>query len=119
MSSTRASPPHTGNQPSAEKEAATTDSSQPTVFRKSDFSFHPDFSDIVNLILTGSQQDEIGKAVAQLEERFEYGRRVLQDLPGLHYVKEEQEAILSNETAMLEAKKKQLAEYLSLPPFAS
>ncbi|KAI9022168.1 hypothetical protein CLU79DRAFT_751458 [Phycomyces nitens] len=115
-SSTRASPLHQINSQSTERDA-NLDSTLPTVFRKSDFSYLPEFSDIINLILAGSHQDEIGKAVAQLDDRFENGRRVLQDLPGLQYVKEEQEAILKREMAVLDSKKKQLAEHLASPPF--
>ncbi|KAL0078666.1 hypothetical protein J3Q64DRAFT_1765603 [Phycomyces blakesleeanus] len=115
-SSTRASPTHQINSQSTERDT-NIDSTLPIVFRKSDFSYLPEFSDIINLILIGSHQDEIGKAVAQLDDRFENGRRVLQDLPGLQYVKEEQEAILKREMAVLDAKKKQLVEHLASPPF--
>ncbi|KAI8883617.1 hypothetical protein K501DRAFT_249273 [Backusella circina FSU 941] len=86
-------------------------------FKKSEFSFLQDFNNIVDLILTGSNQDVIGKAVAQLDERFEHARQVLEDLPGLHNVKEEQEAILQTEVNLLEHKKQQLNKYLSLSIF--
>jgi Cu/Ag efflux pump CusA len=86
-------------------------------FKKSEFSFLQDFSNIVDLILTGSNQDVIGKAVAQLDERFEHARQVLEDLPGLHNVKEEQEEILQTEINVLEHRKQQLNKYLSLSIF--
>lgn len=94
------------------------DSSRP-VFKKSDFSFLQDFKHIVDLILSGSQQDEVGKAMTQLDERFQHGRRVLEELPGLQYVREEQEEILAQEQAILNNKKEQFRQYLALPTFNS
>ncbi|KAI8379447.1 uncharacterized protein BYT42DRAFT_486692, partial [Radiomyces spectabilis] len=85
-------------------------------FRKSDFSFLDDLHQIIGLVLTGNHQYEVGKAVAQLDERFENARRVLNELPGLQYVKEEQEEILRRELATLATKKKQLDNYLALSP---
>ncbi|KAJ8657097.1 hypothetical protein O0I10_007177 [Lichtheimia ornata] len=94
------------------------DTSPPT-FRKEDFSFMRDFHQIIELMLNGNNQEEIGKAVAQMDERFEHARRTLQELPGLQYVKEEQEAILERETAVLDTKKRQLKKYMELSPFKS
>ncbi|KAI7856755.1 hypothetical protein BDC45DRAFT_502235 [Circinella umbellata] len=88
-----------------------------TVFQKNDFAFMQDFHRIVELMLNGSNQEEIGKAVAQMDERFDNARRILQELPGLQYVEEEQDAILKQETAVLETKKQQLKKYMELPPF--
>lgn len=88
-------------------------------FQKSDFSFLQDFRQIIELILTGNNQDAIGKAVAQLEDRFESARQVLEELPGLQYVESEQMEILDRELKILEMKKKQMKLYLSLPPFSS
>lgn len=91
----------------------------PPVFRKEDFSFMRDFHQIIEIMLNGNNKEEIGKAVAQMDERFEHARRTLQELPGLQYVKEEQEAILERETAVLETKKRQLKKYMELSPFKS
>ncbi|EIE83887.1 hypothetical protein G6F46_000595 [Rhizopus delemar] len=88
-----------------------------SAFKKSDFSFIQDFHNIIELILSGNNQDSIGKAVAHLEERFVHARQVLEELPGLHYAKEEQERLYQQELDLLEHKKKQLETYLSLPPF--
>ncbi|KAF7729750.1 hypothetical protein EC973_003828 [Apophysomyces ossiformis] len=85
--------------------------------KKSDFSFLQDFKHVVDLILSGSHQDEVGKAMTQLDERIQHGRRVLKELPGLQYVKEEQEEILAREQAILDIKKEQFQRYLSLPAF--
>ncbi|KAG0173542.1 hypothetical protein DFQ28_002154 [Apophysomyces sp. BC1034] len=90
-----------------------------TAFKKSDFSFLHDFKHIIDLVLSGSHQDEVGKAMTQLDERFQHGRRVLEGLPGLQYVKEEQEEILAREQAILDIKKEQFHRYLSLPTFNS
>ncbi|RCI05605.1 hypothetical protein CU098_003385 [Rhizopus stolonifer] len=62
-------------------------------FKKSDFSFVHDFHHIIELVLSGNNQDVIGKAVSQLEERLMLARQVLEDLPGLHYAQEEQERL--------------------------
>lgn len=78
-----------------------------------------DFHQIIELMLNGNNKEEIGKAVAQMDERFEQARRTLQELPGLQYVKEEQEAILERETAVLDTKKRQLKKYMELSPFKS
>lgn len=88
-----------------------------TTFNKSDFSFLQDFHNIIDLILTGSNQDAIGKAVANLEEKFIHARQVLEELPGLQYVQEEQERMYQQELQLLEHKKKQLDTYLNSPPF--
>ncbi|KAI8140805.1 hypothetical protein BJV82DRAFT_519536 [Fennellomyces sp. T-0311] len=110
-SSTRASPTLL----SEAKEKTTDDGS--VAFHKDDFAFMRDFHRIVELMLTGAHQEEIGKAVAQMDERFDNARRILQELPGLQYVEEEQDAILKRETGILEAKKQQLRKYMELPPF--
>ncbi|ORY97546.1 hypothetical protein BCR43DRAFT_407568, partial [Syncephalastrum racemosum] len=86
-------------------------------FQKDDFLFLRDVYRIVDLIQSGREQEEIGKAVAQLDERFDKARHILQELPGLQYNKEEQEAILEREMALLDNKKQQLKSYMALPPF--
>ncbi|CEP10476.1 hypothetical protein [Parasitella parasitica] len=80
-------------------------------FKKSDFSFVEDFNQIIELMLTGNNSDAVGKAVAQLEEKFENAKRILDSLPGLQYTKEEQEALLDDELMVLESKKAQLQSY--------
>lgn len=107
-SSTRASP--TLQDPSAEKDGP--------IFQKDDFLFLRDVYRIVDLIQSGKEQEEIGKAVAQLDERFDQARHILQELPGLQYNKEEQETILEREMALLDNKKQQLKSYMALPPFS-
>ncbi|GAN07325.1 hypothetical protein MAM1_0157d06821 [Mucor ambiguus] len=82
-----------------------------TPFKKSDFSFVEDFNQIIELILTGNNSDAVGKSVAQLEEKFENAKQVLDSLPGLQYTKEEQEALLAEELKVLERKKTQLQSY--------
>ncbi|KAF1796968.1 hypothetical protein FB192DRAFT_1028667 [Mucor lusitanicus] len=81
------------------------------LFKKSDFSFVEDFNQIIELILTGNNSDAVGKSVAQLEEKFENAKQVLDSLPGLQYTKEEQEALLAEELKVLERKKIQLQSY--------
>lgn len=81
------------------------------LFKKSDFSFIEDFNQIIESMLNGSNPDAVGKAVAQLEEKFENAKQVLESLPGLQYTKEEQEAILAEELKVLEHKKSQLQSY--------
>ncbi|KAG2225326.1 hypothetical protein INT45_005570 [Circinella minor] len=112
-SSTRASPTLLSDN---NKDKSTMDNSS-TVFQKNDFAFMQDFHRIVELMLNGSNQEEIGKAVAQMDDRFDNARRILQELPGLQYVEEEQDAILKQETAVLETKKQQLKKYMELAPF--
>lgn len=68
-------------------------------------------------MLAKSPPEEIGKAVAHLDERFENARQILQELPGLQYVREEQEKILQHEIAILQDKKRQLQRYMQMPPF--
>lgn len=82
-----------------------------TPFKKPDFSFVEDFNQIIELILTGNNSDAVGKSVAQLEEKFENAKQVLDSLPGLQYTKEEQEALLAEELKVLERKKTQLQSY--------
>ena len=82
-----------------------------TSFKKSDFSFVEDFNQIIGLILTGNNSDAVGKSVAQLEEKFENAKQVLDSLPGLQYTKEEQETLLADELKVLERKKAQLQSY--------
>ncbi|KAI8993364.1 hypothetical protein BDB01DRAFT_776065 [Pilobolus umbonatus] len=93
--------------------------SDKSTFQKQDFSFLQDFHNIIELILFGNNQDAIGKAVAQLEDRVEHARQVLEELPGLQYVESEQMKILNRELNILEMKKKQMKSYLSLPPFST
>ena len=112
-SSTRASPTLLSDN---SKDKITTDNSS-TIFQKNDFAFMQDFHRIVELMLDGSNQEEIGKAVAQMDERFDNARRILQELPGLQYVEEEQDTILKRETDVLETKKQQLKKYMELAPF--
>ena len=112
-SSTRASPTLLSD---SNKDKITTDNSS-TIFQKNDFAFMQDFHRIVELMLDGSNQEEIGKAVAQMDERFDNARRILQELPGLQYVEEEQDTILKRETDVLETKKQQLKKYMELAPF--
>ncbi|KAI9316085.1 hypothetical protein BX666DRAFT_1878662 [Dichotomocladium elegans] len=88
-----------------------------SVFRKEDFLFMEDFHRIVDLMLNGTNQEEIGIAVAKMDERFERARKVLQEIPGLQYVKEEQEAILQREMEVLKTKQKLLKLYMERPPF--
>lgn len=83
-------------------------------FKKSDFTFVQDFNQIIDLLLNGSNPDAVGKAVAQLEEKFENAKQVLESLPGLQYTKEEQEIILAEELEVLDRKKKQLQSYKHL-----
>ncbi|KAI9489553.1 hypothetical protein BDB00DRAFT_790975 [Zychaea mexicana] len=111
-SSTRASPTLLSD--NKDKTAADSGS---TVFHKDEFAFMRDFHRIVELMLDGANQEEIGKAVAQMDERFGNARRILQELPGLQYVEEEQDAILKRETTILETKKEQLKKYMELAPF--
>ncbi|KAI9266453.1 hypothetical protein BDA99DRAFT_558535 [Phascolomyces articulosus] len=113
-SSTRASPTLLSDA----KDKSTTDGGS-TVFHKNDFAFMHDFHRIVELMLDGANQEEIGKAVAQMDERFDNARRILQELPGLQYVEEEQDAILKCETAVLDTKKQQLQKYMGLAPFTN
>ncbi|CAO3622026.1 unnamed protein product [Cunninghamella echinulata] len=93
------------------------DTTHHLTFNKSEFSFLPTIHDIVNKILTGDNSEDIGKAVIRLNERIEHARRILQDLPGLQYVKEEQEDILKRELSILEEKKNQIDKYSSLMAF--
>ncbi|KAI9255470.1 hypothetical protein BY458DRAFT_520102 [Sporodiniella umbellata] len=86
-------------------------------FKKTDFSFIQDFHQIIELVLNGSNQDGIGKAVTQLEDRIMFAKQVLEELPGLHYTKEEQERLYQQELDLLQDKKQQLDTYLNLPPF--
>lgn len=86
-------------------------------FNKSEFFFLPTIHEIVNKILTGDNSEDIGKAVVRLNERIEHARLILQDLPGLQYVKEEQEDILKHEMSILEEKKKQIEKYSTLMAF--
>lgn len=83
-------------------------------FKKSDFTFDQDFNNIIDLLLNGSNPDAVGKAVAQLDEKFENAKQVLDSLPGLQYTKEEQEVILAQELKVLERKKQQLDSYKHL-----
>ncbi|KAI9341055.1 hypothetical protein BD770DRAFT_209802 [Pilaira anomala] len=83
-------------------------------FKKSDFTFDKDFNNIIDLLLNGSNPDAVGKAVAQLDEKFENAKQVLDSLPGLQYTKEEQEVILAQELKVLERKKQQLDSYKHL-----
>lgn len=83
-------------------------------FKKSDFSFVEDFNQTIDLLLNGNNPDAVGKAVGQLEEKFENAKQVLESLPGLQYTKEEQEAILDDELRVLERKKSQLQSYKQL-----
>jgi hypothetical protein len=83
-------------------------------FKKSDFSFVEDFNQVIDLLLNGNNPDAVGKAVGQLEEKFEHAKQVLESLPGLQYTKEEQEAILAEELQVLERKKNQLQSYKQL-----
>ncbi|KAI8637443.1 hypothetical protein BD408DRAFT_424575 [Parasitella parasitica] len=80
-------------------------------FKKSEFFFVEDFNQIIELMLTGNNSDAVGKAVAQLEEKFENAKRVLDLLPGLQYTKDEQESLLADELKVLEYKKIQLRSY--------
>lgn len=91
-----------------------TDTTQP-LFKKSDFSFTEDFNQIIDIMLNGNNPDAVGKAVAQLEEKFENAKQVLESLPGLQYTKEQQEAILAEELQVLERKKNQLQSYKQTP----
>lgn len=86
-------------------------------FNKEDFMFLRDFHTIVDMMLNSNNAEEISKAVAHLDERFVRARQILQELPGLHHVQEEQETILQNELQVLEGKKQQLQRYTSLEPF--
>lgn len=96
---------------------ATTTTSTPTMFDRNEFSFLPQVQGIVQSILTGENSDEIGKAVVRLNERMDQARLLLQDLPGLQYVKEEQEAILRQESAILHQHQDKLKRYIQLPAF--
>jgi hypothetical protein len=80
-------------------------------FKKSDFTFVRDFNQIIDLLLNGNNHDAVGKAVAQLEDKFENAKQVLDSLPGLQYTKEEQDMILAEEMKVLECKKAQLQSY--------
>lgn len=83
-------------------------------FKKSDFTFVEDFNQIIDLLLNGSNPDAVGKAVAQLQDKFQNAKQVLESLPGLQYTKEEQELILAQELQVLDRKKKQLSSYKHL-----
>ncbi|GAA5810422.1 hypothetical protein MFLAVUS_003843 [Mucor flavus] len=85
-----------------------------STFKKSEFTFNQDFNSIIDLLLNGSNSDAVGKAVAQLDEKFENAKQVLDSLPGLQYTKEEQEVILAQELKVLDRKKKQLESYKHL-----
>ncbi|ORZ07866.1 hypothetical protein BCR42DRAFT_425622 [Absidia repens] len=89
----------------------------PLTFDKNEFSFLPQVQTIVQSILEGDNSDDIGKAVIRLNERIEQARLLLQDLPGLQYVKDEQEAILHQETAILQEMKHKLKKYSRLAAF--
>lgn len=83
-------------------------------FNKSDFTFVKDFNLIIDLLLTGNNPDAVGKAVAQLEDKFENAKQVLDSLPGLQYTKEQQEDILEKELKVLQHKKTQLESFKHL-----
>lgn len=83
-------------------------------FKRSDFTFVQDFNGIIDLLLNGNKPDAVGKAVAQLEEKIENAKQILDSLPGLQYTKEEQEIILAEELKVLERKKHQLSTYKQL-----
>ncbi|KAI9480688.1 MAG: hypothetical protein EXX96DRAFT_563765 [Benjaminiella poitrasii] len=91
----------------SQKEAST----NITLFKKSDFSFIEDFNHIIELMLNGNNPDAVGKSVAQLEEKFENAKHIIESLPGLQYTKEEQESILAEELKVLDRKKSQLKSY--------
>lgn len=86
----------------------------PSSFKKSDFTFVQDFNQIIDLLLNGNKPDDVGKAVAQLEEKFENAKQILESLPGLQYTKEEQQIILAEELKVLERKRSQLSSYKHL-----
>ncbi|KAI8071068.1 hypothetical protein BC940DRAFT_235161 [Gongronella butleri] len=86
-------------------------------FDKNEFTFLPQVHAILQDILKGGNSDDIGKAVVQLNGKIEQARLILQDLPGLHYDQQGQEAILQRELDILHTKKNQLATYTSLPAF--
>ncbi|ORX54966.1 hypothetical protein DM01DRAFT_1335259 [Hesseltinella vesiculosa] len=88
-----------------------------TLFDKNEFTFLPQLHSILQDIMKGSKADDIGKAVVQLNNKIDQARLILQDLPGLYYVQEEQEAILQQELDILAQKKQQLAAYTNLPAF--
>ncbi|KAI8342763.1 hypothetical protein BC941DRAFT_413772 [Chlamydoabsidia padenii] len=94
-----------------------TDATTTAIFDKNEFSFLPQVQTIVQSILTGENSDDIGKAVVRLNERMNQARLLLQDLPGLQYVKEEQEAILRQESAILRQHQDKLQRYTQLPAF--
>ncbi|KAI8333749.1 hypothetical protein BD560DRAFT_45413 [Blakeslea trispora] len=90
------------------------ESPQNPLFNKSDFSFVQEFNQIVDLLLNGNNPDAVGKAVTQLEEKFEHAKEVLKSLPGLQYTQEQQENILTEATRVLEKKRSQLQSYKQL-----
>ncbi|CAG8483685.1 6098_t:CDS:2 [Paraglomus occultum] len=75
------------------------------IFQRSEFTFLPQIAQILELIESSNDKQEINKLTLKLKESFQRCHQILEDLPGADLSREAQDELLAEEKDILQQKK--------------